>query len=49
MTCLRLLLLTMFLTWPQFAAAQGRPGPLRIEITVGVIELLPVAVPTFIS
>ncbi len=31
------------------AAAQERTGPLRIEITEGVIEPLPIAVPTFIA
>ncbi len=31
------------------AVAQERSGPLRIEITEGVIEPLPVAVPTFIA
>ncbi len=31
------------------ATAQERSGPLRIEITEGVIEPLPIAVPTFIA
>lgn len=34
---------------PQVGDAQSRPGPLRIEITEGVIEPLPVAIPSFIA
>ena len=30
------------------AAQEGRPGPLRIEITEGVIEPLPIALPSFV-
>ncbi|MBF9034649.1 Tol-Pal system protein TolB [Rhodobacterales bacterium HKCCE2091] len=32
-----------------FAAAAQSPGPLRIEITEGVIEPLPFAIPTFVA
>ncbi len=39
-------LMTLSMAWP--AAAQSA-GPLRIEITEGIIEPLPVAVPTFLS
>ncbi|MEM8581833.1 MAG: Tol-Pal system beta propeller repeat protein TolB [Pseudomonadota bacterium] len=34
---------------PQASEAQARPGPLRIEITEGVIEPLPIAIPPFIA
>ncbi|WP_425092689.1 Tol-Pal system beta propeller repeat protein TolB [Tropicimonas sp. S265A] len=34
---------------PMPADAQARPGPLRIEITEGVIEPLPVAIPAFVA
>ncbi|ABV92853.1 Tol-Pal system beta propeller repeat TolB [Dinoroseobacter shibae DFL 12 = DSM 16493] len=40
-------LAALFLTGP--AQAQGNPGPLRIEITEGVIEPLPIAVPPFLA
>jgi len=33
----------------QHADAQARPGPLRIEITEGVIEPMPVAIPAFVA
>jgi Periplasmic component of the Tol biopolymer transport system len=39
----------LFLSLGQPVAAQERSGPLRIEITQGVIEPLPVAVPNFVA
>lgn len=45
---LRVLALTLSLILPGFAAAQEGPGPLRIEITEGVIEPLPFAIPAFL-
>jgi len=43
-------LTALVLSWaPLGATAQGNPGPLRIEITEGVIEPLPVAVPSFVA
>ncbi len=48
----RLLLLTLSLALAGFAAvanAQDRSGPLRIEITEGVIEPLPFAIPQFVA
>ncbi|SES13394.1 TolB protein [Tranquillimonas rosea] len=50
MTWLRCLMLGALLALPvQPAVAQDNPGPLRIEITEGVIEPLPIAIPTFIA
>ncbi|MEQ8366844.1 MAG: Tol-Pal system protein TolB, partial [Roseicyclus sp.] len=47
---------TLMITAPAFAAATALPGfafaqngPLRLEITEGVIEPLPFAIPTFIA
>ncbi|MEM1387146.1 MAG: Tol-Pal system beta propeller repeat protein TolB [Pseudomonadota bacterium] len=45
----RLLLILASLTIAVQAQAQNRQGPLRIEITSGVIEPLPFALPTFIA
>ena len=46
---LGVLVALILLLAPHGAAAQGNPGPLRIEITEGVIEPLPVAVPSFVA
>lgn len=48
MTFLRLLTLACALAIGSAAAAQTRSGPLRIEITEGVIEPLPIAVSPFV-
>ena len=47
MTLLRLASLILFLVVPLSSWAQS--GPLRIEITEGVIEPMPIAVPTFVA
>ncbi len=47
MMVLRHLILAMAMTLAATAASAQSQGPLRIEITEGVIEPLPVAVPTF--
>ena len=44
---LTLLAALLVLAWPPMATAQD--GPLRIEITEGVIEPLPFAVPDFVA
>ena len=44
---LRFLSLCLALTCASIGAAQAQQGPLRIEITEGVIEPLPFAVPSF--
>ena len=46
---LTLLAATMAFAAPSFAPAVAQDGPLRIEITEGVIEPLPFAVPTFVA
>lgn len=43
-----MLILLALAALPQPTAAQTGPGPLRIEITEGVIEPVPVAVPDFL-
>jgi len=45
---LRVLAFALALTMPIAAVAQDSPGPLRIEITEGVIEPLPFAIPSFL-
>lgn len=44
-----LALATGFAALPAVVVAQENPGPLRIEITEGVIEPLPFAIPVFIA
>jgi len=46
---LKVLFLAMVWVAPSAAFAQQNPGPLQIEITEGVIEPLPFAVPQFIA
>ncbi|MFO7920230.1 MAG: Tol-Pal system beta propeller repeat protein TolB [Nioella sp.] len=48
-TIIHALLLTFGALFAPPAAAQDSPGPLRIEITEGVIEPLPFALPRFIA
>ncbi len=49
MTCLRLITFLLAVMAAAVATAQTREGPLRIEITEGVIEPLPFAAPDFIA